>query len=144
MNPFESLKYDETSVKSLACPRSPESNISDVKQAFSEETNPKLVYERDPPDGSEIRHDTAYQFGPENQLHALTKVMKDKDLSSSTREDKMDNIGDNISYDRLSTFSFFELSLTRSIRLFVLLWFGFERPCGMISMLLGCLLHCIV
>ena len=104
MNPFEPPKYDETSVKSLACPRSPESNISDVHQAFSEETNPKLGYERDPPDGSEIRHDTANQFGHENQLYALTKVMKDKDLSSSTQEDKMDNIGDNISFD--STFSF--------------------------------------
>ena len=93
MNSFESLKYDEASVKSADCPRSPESNISDINQAFKEETNPKLLYERDPPDGSEIRQDVPYNKQPKTE-----KVMKDKDLSASVQEGKMDNTGHSISY----------------------------------------------
>ena len=92
MNSFESLKYDETSVKSTACPRSPESNISDVRETFLEETNPKRLYERAPPEGSEIQHDISYHPVYDNRLSKAEKVMKDKDLFAPFQEGKKDNV----------------------------------------------------
>ena len=98
MNSFESLKYDETSVKSVAGPRSPESNIPNVREALLEETNPKRLYERAPPEGSEIRHDISYHPVYDNKPSKTEKVMKDKDLYVSFQEGKKDNIVQSLNY----------------------------------------------
>ena len=98
MNYLESLKYDETSVKSVAGPRSPESNVPNVREALLEETNPKRLYERAPPEGSEIRHDISYHPVYDNKPSKAEKVMKDKDLSVSFQEGKKDNIVQSLNY----------------------------------------------
>lgn len=81
---------NETSVNALSSSKSQNDNTN-VKNEDS--TLLKLIYERDPPDGCELKYET--NLSNNDNKESIRKSMKDKDLSSAD-EEKLDNIKINV------------------------------------------------
>ena len=84
---------EEKPLKSGPMPSSPDSNFTVQEDFAEEETSPKIIYPRAPPDGSELNYN-AGKYSNENDS-LIRKEMGDKDVIG-TMEEKEDNVTLNI------------------------------------------------
>ena len=87
---------DQINQTSISEPQSPECNISMEEKSLhsvEEDTSPKLLYLRDPPDGSENIYEHDQYSNKKSSLRS--KEMKDKNVPNAVEEMK-DNLTMNV------------------------------------------------